>query len=280
MSYFFRSQKPVLVITSFIVTSIILGIVFMFIGPTQVSALEHMKYSNQERLDLAKYNYDIFKEKPNEKSEVLISFNKNISQYDVPELIPSDCKVIAEFHSFSVNDRTITGKYVNNDGKDILEVQDAYFDEIYQLVVNRKNKLEKKIRNLEEEKAEIKFDLDALNLQTVSTTSDVSDMNADKDVAENGKPIQENDKISVPDRQEEYAEYIAEIEKEISAMQKCLKNLILQKESMDKGEFNITGVRILDKNSEIYELTQKSQVKAIEILDFDNNNLIKPIIED
>ena len=56
-----------------------------------------------------------------------------------------------------------------------------------------------------------------------------------------------------------------------------LKQFVLQKEAMDRGEFYIYGIRLVMTGAEIDKLIASDVVALVEILDFDNNNLLTPI---
>ena len=51
-----------------------------------------------------------------------------------------------------------------------------------------------------------------------------------------------------------------------------------QKQSMDSNSFILTGIRIIAENNSLVEMLSSSEIIAIEILNFDNNDLITPII--
>ena len=50
-----------------------------------------------------------------------------------------------------------------------------------------------------------------------------------------------------------------------------------QKETMDNGKFYIYGLRLVMTGSEIEKLQQAKNVTLVEILDFDNNDIITPL---
>lgn len=56
-----------------------------------------------------------------------------------------------------------------------------------------------------------------------------------------------------------------------------LAQFVLQKEAMDRGEFYIYGVRLVMTGAEIDKLIASDVVALVEILDFDNDDLLTPI---
>ena len=50
-----------------------------------------------------------------------------------------------------------------------------------------------------------------------------------------------------------------------------------EKHAMETGQMQINGMKIKGTGSEVLALTKDKNIIAVEILDFDNNNMITPI---
>ena len=67
------------------------------------------------------------------------------------------------------------------------------------------------------------------------------------------------------------------LETALNDAEKALAQYIMQKEAMELEGFHIYGVRLVMTGAEISELITSDAVALVEILDFDNNDLITPI---
>lgn len=79
------------------------------------------------------------------------------------------------------------------------------------------------------------------------------------------------------DTNEESNEPIIALENALRDAELSLAQFVLQKEAMDNGDFYIYGIRLVMTGAEIEELLSSNIVVLVEILDFDNNNLLTPI---
>lgn len=71
----------------------------------------------------------------------------------------------------------------------------------------------------------------------------------------------------------------AELDEFLQSSEDNLRMLISQREAMDRGEFLVYGMRIVMSGRDIADILDSEYVLAVEILNFDNNNVIVPILE-
>ena len=67
------------------------------------------------------------------------------------------------------------------------------------------------------------------------------------------------------------------MEEELRDAERIYEQFVLQKEAMDNGEFHIYGMRLIMTGAEIEKLLYSDAVVLVEILEFDNNNILTPI---
>lgn len=67
------------------------------------------------------------------------------------------------------------------------------------------------------------------------------------------------------------------MEEELRDEERIYEQFVLQKEAMDNGEFHIYGMRLIMTGAEIEKLLYSDAVVLVEILEFDNNNILTPI---
>lgn len=247
-----------------LVVIIAVSIVFNFPSP-QANALEYMKNSPEQRIQMANERIENIKNTPNQKSEVMISLMKGTLFKDVANLLPKDCKIISEFHSFTSSVKTVYGGYYDCTNKSIEDIQTDYYKEIHALVVNG-IKEQKKI--LDEIESRLNINQEYPKLSNIQKNNVSFDEDA---IAKEIKP----ETIAVP---ENTLPNYDEVLMEYKAAKEQLTHLQEQKEDMEAGKFFITGIRVKAKNSDLYALAKSGKVLAVEILNYDNNNIITPII--
>lgn len=249
-----------------LVLIVITAILIVFCSPgTQANALEYMKNSPEQRLQMANERIEEIRNTPDQKSEVMISLKKETHFKDVGSILPKDCEIISEFHSFTSSVKTVYGGYFECANKSVEDIQTDYYDEIHALVVNAIKEQEKILDEIDS-----RLDIIQEYQKTPSIQKDNASFDEDA-IAKEIKP----ETISVPENA--LTDY-EEVLKEYKAAKDQLRHLMEQKESMEAGKFFITGVRVKAKNSDIYSLAKSGKVLAVEILNFDNNDIITPII--
>jgi len=153
------------------------------------------------------------------------------------EKLPEDCEIISVYHCFSYSGRVMTGAYLDCKSKGKNEIQSAYYDEIHQLVVGAIHNTKKRLREINEQILE--------------------DYSGELPT-------------SVIERSNDEEELIIDLETKLKYYEAQLNDL-------EQNNLQIYGVRIVMKNSDIEKLTCDPDVKLIEIMDFDNNDIITPL---
>jgi len=248
-----------------LVLIIAVSIVFSF-PKSKANALEYMKNSPEQRIQMSNERIENLKNAPNKKSEVMISLMKGTLFKDVANILPKDCEIISEFHSFTSSVKTVYGGYFDCTNKSIEDIQNDYYKEIYALVDNGIKEQETILNEIESRLSIIQENQESSNIQNNNVSYD------EDAIAKGIKP----ETIEVPENTQTNLD---EILMEYKAAKEQLTHLQEQKENMEKGKFFITGIRVKAKNSDLYTLAKSGKVLAVEILDFDNNNIITPIIK-
>lgn len=236
-----KSKKKVVIGTS-LAAILALIIVSVVVFSLPASAAEYMKNTAVQRKELAEARYDELISNPQKESEVLISL-KNVNLNQLNDLISDDYEIISVYHYYTDGKKVVTGAYTACSGKKISEIQSAYLSEISGM-------LESNIQGLTS-------DIDNYYYQYMLDYSiDVDDF----------------DPLTIdPDWAQE--ESLAELN------ERLLFNTI-HLEKVKGGEIILRGVRVKGLNSDIVKLLDSDNISMIEILDFDNNNLIAPVISD
>ena len=208
---------------------------------TPVSAAEYVKYTAEQRLENAAARYGELKKNPSKKTEVLISF-KNVTLDELTDILPENAEIVRVFHYYTYNGKTVTGAYAACEGKNLAEIQSSYYCEIHGMI-------ESNIAALEEEKQAV-YEQYMLDFSIAPEDFNPEDM----------LPEWEYD-----------GETVEEIEERIAYNRKHL-------EDMENGKFDLRGIRIKAVNSDIEKLIESDKVFMVEILDFDNNDIIVPVI--
>ena len=177
-------------------------------------------------------------------------FEKNLDNYSdvlittehkriscILEKLPEDCKIIRVFHCFSCNGRVMTGGYLDCKSKGKNEIQSSYYDEIHQLLVGAIDNTKKRLR-----------EIDGQILEDYSGELPTSDV----------------------ERSNDEEELLIDLESKLKYYEAQLNDL-------EENNLQIYGIRIVMKNSDIEKLTHDPDVKLIEIMDFDNNDIVTPL---
>ncbi len=235
-------NKKIIVSTITMITVIILIITVLSVNfAAPASAVEYMKNSAQQRLSIAELRYSDLSNNPSEKSEVLISLS-NTTLDTVDALLPNGCEIIRVYHFFSDGNKTVTGAYNSCRNKNISDIQKSYFTEIYNMLLSN-------IEALEEEKQAM-YNQYMLDFSISPNEFDPEDMN--KDWVYQG-------------------ESISEIAARIAFNTEHL-------ERMESVGLDLRGIRIKATNADLLDMLENENVKMIEILDYDNNDIIVPPI--
>lgn len=220
---------------------IIISIAFIFRN-SRASTLEYMKNSPEQRILMANERIENIRNTPDKKSEAMISLMKETLYNDVAALLPENCEIISEFHSYTSSVKTVYGGYYDCANKSIEDIQTDYYDQIYGLVVNGIGEQEKMLDEIESRLVAVGIDPET-------------------------EAVPEN-------TPHDYDELL----KEYKVAKEHLIHLQEQKQDMEAGRFYITGIRVKAKNSDLYALAKSGKVLAVEILNFDNNDIITPVI--
>jgi len=151
--------------------------------------------------------------------------------------LPEDCEIISVYHCFTYNGRTMTGAYFDCKSKGKNEIQSAYYDEIHQLVLGAIDNNKKRLREI--------------NGQFLEDYSD--------DLP-----------ISVVERSNDEEELLRDLESKLKYYEAQLNDL-------EENNLQIYGLRIVAKNIDLEKLTHDPDVKIIEIMNFDNNDIVTPL---
>ncbi len=81
------------------------------------------------------------------------------------------------------------------------------------------------------------------------------------------------------DSHDDYVAGLNQMDKDaLKEAERRLTQLILQKEAMENGDFMISGIRLKATGENISKLLGYEKIALIEILEFDNNSLISPML--
>lgn len=252
-------KKPALYIIAFVgAVAIITLVLAIALRPATAHAAEYMRLSKDDRTKYAQERYTEFSQNANKNFEIMISFN-NASYRDIASLLSGEDNIISAFHYFEANGECAIGSYTDCKGKDAERVLDDYYSSIYNLVVGQIENQTDYIEELEKSnEIEPSFIVDDI----VNDSTDTFEKELDT------SPIIIDDSSDAPD---------VSLEDELRYAKFSLGQFILQKEAMDNGYFNIYGIRLVMTGAEIERLLYNDTVSLVEILDFDNNNLITPV---
>lgn len=259
-----KTTKTIIIAVALVLTGAIIAAAIAIRGKN-ASAEEYMSLEDSEREEHARARYNEFSEHPDREFEILISF-KDASTADIRALLAGEDEIISAFHCFVMPDDVFAGGYTECGGKTIDEVIDDYFASIYNLVTGQ----------LADHDANVQLIIDSYAVGTEGDGEQGTE--PDYDIDTHGKDV---DMSPLPDEElpEESGEddLAAALAEDLAYEEKLFQQLTLQKQSMDNGEFTITGIRLVMTGSEITELLNSSKVGLVEILDFANNNVLSPI---
>ncbi len=231
--------------------------------PVSASAAEHMQLSKESRVEYAQERYSQFAANPDKAYEILISFNE-VPYLEIAELLSGQSNIIAAFHCFEADGKCAVGGYNECEGKTAEKVIKDYFASIYNLVVGQ-------IEGYDDYVAALKksFGVDDDFVADTNKTNDTYE----NDVGTSGKAVDTSSIKISGDSKEEHTT----LETALQDAERSLSQFVMQKESMENGNFYIYGIRISMTGAEIDALLSSKSVALVEILNFDNNNLITPI---
>ena len=109
---------------------ILICVLAFFAYPSKASANEYLNLSKEERISVARAEYSKYSEKPDQKTEVLVTF-KHITAGEIIDIIDDNVEIISAFHSFTALGQTAVGGYTDCEGKTVEEVMIDYYDSIY-----------------------------------------------------------------------------------------------------------------------------------------------------
>ncbi len=245
----------------FILVSVVVIVAVVLAGtlrPMTASAAEYMQLSKESRMEYAQDRYTEFAANPDKEYEILISFNE-VPYKEIAALLSGQSNIIAAFHCFEANGECAIGGYTECEGKVAEKVIEDYYSSIYNLVVGQ---IESYDNFVEELKKSYEVDTDFVADEGANEPDDTYGKKIDT------FPVEVNGKSKEP---------CMTLEDELRDAEHSLTQFVLQKEAMDNGDFYIYGIRLVMTGAEIEELLSSDNVALVEILDFDNNNLITPI---
>lgn len=245
----------------FILVSVVVIVAVVLAGtlrPMTASAAEYMQLSKESRMEYAQDRYTEFAANPDKEYEILISFNE-VPYKEIAALLSGQSNIIAAFHCFEANGECVMGGYTECEGKTAEQVIADYYANIYNLVAGQIESYDDYVRELKKsfgEDPEFSADMH---------TNQVEEEDANNLEGANGKVV---DTSPIE---------ISTLEDVLKDAELSLAQFVLQKEAMDNGDFYIYGIRMVMTGAEIDTLLSSDNVALVEILDFDNNNLITPI---
>ncbi len=253
-----KSRKVTLTIIITLIVIIIIGIAASIVSQRPASAMEYMQLGRDERIKYAQERYSEFTKKEGQEFEVLVSF-KYIPSDDICKLLSTQDNIISAFHCFDLNGECAIGSYTQCKGKDINKVVDDYYSSVYMLVDGQIDSYADYVESLKSShNINTDFEADERLNEVADTYGKLIDTS----------PIEVNDEQKKPDMT---------LEDELRDAEHLLNQFILQKESMENGCFYIYGIRLVMSGADVKALLSNDAVLLIEILDFDNNDLITPI---
>jgi len=237
-----KTKSRILLTVSFVaVIAIVVVMICLNAFAVPASATEYMKKTAVQRLEHAENRYAELRANPEGKTEVLISF-KDVSLSELHALLPQNCDVSVVYHYYTNGTKTVTGAYLRGQGKSIKEIQAAYYSEIHNMLVSNIEACEEEIQNY--------YKLYMLDHSL--TEAQFNTMKID--------PAWTNEN-----------ETISELEERIEFQKEHLRQL-------KQGNFDLRGIRITASNADIVKMLESNNVLMVEILDFDNNNIVVPVI--
>ena len=226
--------------------------------PVKASAAEYMKLSIDDRVSRAQSRYSEFAANPKKEYEVLISF-KEVPYTRIATLLEEQDHIISAFHCFNSDGNHAYGGYTECENKSGDEVLFDYYASVYNLVVGQIESYVDLVAGLRESYQVPDF---SLNAQQEDDCEDFFGKEIDT------SPIIIEDQIKEPD---------VTLEDELIEAEQSFLQFVAQKNAMDNGNFYVYGMRIVMTGEGIEEMLANDWVELIEILDFDNNNVITPI---
>lgn len=252
----FKKKQSLFVIVSILLVAAIACAVTL--RPLKTSAAEYMQLSKENRMKYAQDRYEEFAKNPDEEYEVLISFN-NVSYKEIAEILSGQDNILSAFHCFEANGECAVGGYTECEGKNAETVIEDYYSSVYNLVVGH---IESYDDFVDELKKSYEVDTNFVSSEKIVDSEEVYGKENDT------SPIVIDGEGKEPDMS---------LEDALRDAEHSLAQFVLQKEAMDQGDFYIYGIRLVMTGAEIEELLSSDIVVLVEILDFDNNNLLTPI---
>lgn len=250
----------------FIFVSVVVIVAAVLAGTFRpITASEYMQLSKESRVEYAQERYSQFAENPDKKYEILISF-KEVPYAEIATLLSGQSNIISAFHCFEAGGECAVGGYTECEGKTAEQVIKDYYASIYNLVVGQIESYDDYVAALKES---FGVDTDFVASGDANKPNDTFG----RDVDTSGKDVDTSSiKISRENKEENTT-----LETALQDAEHSLSQFVLQREAMDNGNFYIYGIRIVMSGAEIDALLSNKSVALVEILSFDNNNLITPI---
>lgn len=201
-----------------------------------------MKNTAAQRQEYAENRYAELRANPEGKTEVLISF-KDVNLSEIHTLLPQNCDVSVVYHYYTDGTKTVTGAYLKGRGKNIKEIQVAYYSEIHDMLVSNIEACEEEIQNY--------YNLYMLDYSL--TEAEFNALRADPEWTSDNETISE-----LEARLEFHKEHLNQVK---------------------QGNFDLRGIRITASNADIVKMLDSSKVLMVEILDFDDNDIVVPVID-
>lgn len=245
----------------FIIVSVVIIVAAVLVGtlrPATASAAEYMQLSKESRMEYAQERYAEFAANPDKEYEILISFNE-VPYKEIAALLSEQSNIISAFHCFEANGECAIGGYIDCEGKIAEEVIEDYYASVYNLVIGQ---IESYDDFIEELRKAYEVDTDFVADEGANELDDTYGKEVDT------SPVEVSGEGKEP---------CMTLEDELLEAEYSLTQFILQKEAMENGDFFIYGIRLVMTGAEVEELLSSDIVALVEVLDFDNNDLVTPI---
>ena len=252
----YKKKTTLFILVSVVV--IVAAVLASTLRPVTASAAEYMQLSKENRKEYAQERYAEFAANPDKKYEILISFNE-VPYTEIATLLSGQSNIISAFHSFEANGECAMGGYTECEGKLAEQVIEDYYASIYNLVVGQ---IESYDDFIEELRKAYEVDTDFVADEGANELDDTYGKEVDT------SPVEVSGEGKEP---------CMTLEDELLEAEYSLTQFILQKEAMENGDFFIYGIRLVMTGAEVEELLSSDIVALVEVLDFDNNDLVTPI---
>ena len=251
-------KKSTILIATIVIAITLAVALTTILWPVEASATGYMKRSITDRISYEQSRYSEFAANPKKEYEVLISF-KEVPYTRIATLLAEEDHIISAFHCFYAEGNRAYGGYTECENKRGDEVIHDYYASVYNLVVGQ-------IEN---------YDNLIFELKKSYQVPDFSLNTQHKDEGEKffGKKI-DTSQITI---EEPIKDADVTLEDELIEAEQSYFQFVAQKKAMDNGDFHVYGIRIVMTGEAIEEMLAYDLVELIEILDFDNNNVISPL---